>query len=246
MVPNPGDPFSAFVFKTVGDAHFGRLSWVRVRSGTVAAGDKALDAAAGKLVRITRVFGIQADRLEDAALAEDGDIVALAMSAASGAAGTGATICDPRRPILYEPIGFEEPVMSLALEPRSREDGVRLRAGRPALAEEDPSIRLREDPQTGRLELSGMGELHLESPSSAIARFGGEVRAGRPRVAYRELVAAVAEADEDFDRDLGGERARASVLPACRARSSGPRHRLRGGDPLRAPATRCSMRRGAA
>ncbi|MGA2546996.1 MAG: GTP-binding protein [Rectinemataceae bacterium] len=220
----PDDPFSGLVFKTLGDPHFGRLSWLRVRSGRVAPGDRVLDVGAGKLVRITRIFGIQADRFEALLDARDGDIVALALGGQggsdSGASGkvqgavgaTGATLCDPRRPILYEPIGFEEPVVSLALEPRTREDGERLLKGAVALSDEDPSIRLREDPQTGRIELSGMGELHLEVAAERLTRdFGARFRVGKPRVAYREILAAMASAAEAFDRDLGGERARASV-----------------------------------
>jgi elongation factor G len=220
----PDDPFSGLVFKTLGDPHFGRLSWLRVRSGRVAPGDRVLDVGAGKLVRITRIFGIQADRFEALLDTRDGDIVALALGGQggsdSGASGkvqgavgaTGATLCDPRRPILYEPIGFEEPVVSLALEPRTREDGERLLKGAGALSDEDPSIRFREDPQTGRIELSGMGELHLEVAAERLARdFGARFRIGKPRVAYREILAAMASATEAFDRDLGGERARAMV-----------------------------------
>jgi elongation factor G len=216
IVLGPDAPFSALVFKTGGDQHFGRLSWIRVRSGRIVAGDKVLDVGAGKQLRITRIFGIQADRLEAADGAEDGDIVALALGGSAGVQGsagaTGATLCDPRRPILYEPIGFGEPVMSIALEPRTRADGDRLRSGAAALVEEDPSIRLREDPQTGRIELAGMGELHLDVAVERLARdYGVGVRVGRPRVAYRELIGAPAEAAEEFDRDLGGERVRATV-----------------------------------
>src|SRR5208337_1776615 len=192
FVPGPEDPFSGLVFKTGADPHFGRLSWLRVRSGRIAAGDKVLDVGADKTVRITRIFGIHADRLEDVPEAVDGDIVALALGVQGGVEGahgavgsTGTTLCDPRRPLLYEPIDFDPPVVSLALEPRSREDGERLRKGAAALADEDPSIRLREDPQTGRIELSGMGELHLEVAADRLARgFGARFRAGRPRVAY--------------------------------------------------------------
>src|SRR5208337_963191 len=128
FVPGPEDPFSGLVFKTGGDQHFGRLSWLRVRSGRIAAGDKVLDAGAGKIARITRIFGIHADRLEDVSEAADGDIVALALGT-QGLGATGASLCDPSRPLIYEPIGFEEPVVSLALEPRTREDGERLRKG---------------------------------------------------------------------------------------------------------------------
>jgi len=211
LVLGPGDSFSGLVFKTSGDPHFGRLSWLRVRSGRLAEGDRVLDAGAGKLVRISRIFGIQADRLEAVGSAEDGDIVALALGG-SGVGATGATFCDPKRPILYESISFEDAVVSLALEPKSREDGAKLREGAAALADEDPSIRLSEDPQTGRIELSGMGELHLEVAASRLARdFGARFRLGKPRVAYRELLSGQATVTESFDRDLGGERGRATV-----------------------------------
>jgi elongation factor G len=212
----PGDAFSCIVFKTVSDPSLGRLSWIRVRSGQARAGDKVLDAGAGKLVRITRVFGIQADRLEEVPEARDGDIVALALGARGreegGVGATGATLCDPRRPLLYEPIAFEEPVVSIALEPRAREDAERLRAGAQALVDEDPSLRLSEDPQTGRIELSGMGELHLEVAAERLAgEQGARFRSGRPRVTYHEVLSGAASAREVFDRDLGGERARATV-----------------------------------
>jgi elongation factor G len=207
----PGDPFSGLVFKTLGDPSFGRLSWLRVRSGKLAAGDKVLDVGAGKIVRITRIFGIQAERLEALPDAGDGDIVALALGG-QGVGATGTTLCSPSRPILYEPIVFEEPVVSLALEPKTREDGERLLKGAVSLCEEDPSIRLREDAQTGRIELSGMGELHLEVAAERLARdFGARFRVGKPRVAYREILSAMASVLEDFDRDLAGERARATV-----------------------------------
>jgi len=211
--PVPGDPFSALVFKTVSDDSLGRLSWVRLWSGTAAAGDKVLDARTGRSPRISRIFRIQADKLETVDRAEAGDIVALAFGGQSQmAGGTGATLCDPRRPILYEPISFDEPVVSLAVEPRTREDGERLRAGAAALVEDDPSIRVSEDPLTGRVELSGMGELHLEVAVDRLAReYGARIKAGKPRVSFREVLAGPGGGQEDFDRDLGGERARAPV-----------------------------------
>jgi elongation factor G len=218
VVSGPGDPFSALVFKTAVEPSLGRLSWARVRSGSVSQGDRVLDAGLGVLVRITRIFGIQAQSLEAVGSAEDGDIVALALAGggqgegAASAGSTGTTLCDPKRPILYESIGFAESVVSVALEPRTREDGARLRSGAAALADEDPSLRLGEDPQTGRIELSGMGELQLEVAVERLKReHGVRVKAGSPRVAYRERLSGSASALEDFDRDLGGERARASV-----------------------------------
>jgi elongation factor G len=211
--PSPGDPFSALVFKTVADSSLGRLSWARLWSGSASAGDKVLDARTGRSPRISRIFRIQADKLEAVERAEAGDIVALAFGGqAQMSGGTGSTLCDPRRPVLYEAISFDEPVVSLAVEPRTRADGERLRSGAAALVEDDPSIRVREDPLTGRMELSGMGELHLEVAVDRLEReYGARIKAGKPRVSYREALAGEGRAVEEFDRDLGGERARASV-----------------------------------
>jgi elongation factor G len=213
LKPAPGDPFSALVFKTVSDSSLGRLSWARLWSGSASAGDKVLDARTGRSPRISRIFRIQADKLEAVERAEAGDIVALAFGGqAQMAGGTGSTLCDPRRPVLYEAISFDEPVVSLAVEPRTRADGERLRSGAAALVEDDPSIRVREDPLTGRVELSGMGELHLEVAVDRLEReYGARIKAGKPQVSYREALAGEGRAVEDFDRDLGGERARASV-----------------------------------
>jgi elongation factor G len=211
--PAPGDPFSALVFKTVADASLGRLSWIRLWSGSASSGDKVLDARSGRSYRIARIFKIQADKLDSVPRAEAGDIVALAFGGqAQVAGGTGATLCDPRRPILYERISFDEPVVSLAVEPRTREDGERLRAGVAALVDDDPSIRARDDPLTGRVELSGMGELHLEIAVDRLQRErGARIKVGKPRVSYKEVLSGEGRAREDFDRDLGGERARAAV-----------------------------------
>ncbi len=209
----PGSSLSALVFKTVSDPSLGRLSWARIWSGAIGSGDKVLDSRTGRTPRVSRIFRIQADRLESVDRAESGDIVALSFGGSSASAGgTGATLCDPRRPLIYEPISFEEPVVSIALEPKSREDIARLRAGAEALAEDDPSLRVREDPQTGRIELSGMGELHLEVAVDRLRRdYGARAKAGKPQVSYREALSGEGLAREEFDRDLGGERARATV-----------------------------------
>jgi elongation factor G len=211
LVLGPDDPFSALVFKTSRDAHYGRLSWARLRSGRLASGDKILDSNSGRQLRVLRVFAIQADKLEAAQSAADGDIVALAF-AGQESCSSGSTLSDPAHPVRYEAIGSEAPVVSIALEPRSGLDGDKLRRGVAALAEEDPSLRLGEDSQTGRIELSGMGELHLEVAVERLkSDFGVHLRVGEPRVAYRERLLSKAEGAEDFDRDLGGERARAQV-----------------------------------
>ncbi|MGO8692144.1 MAG: elongation factor G [Rectinemataceae bacterium] len=219
-----GAPFSAQVFKTSRDPHYGSLAWTRIWSGKVKSADKVLDARADRMVRIVKIFRMQAQALEVVDEAEAGDIVAIALGGARTAqqassengefstGSTGATLCDPSAPILYEAIRFEEPVVSLAIEPRTGADAASLREAVEALAGEDPSLRFREDPLTGRIELSGMGELHLEVAAERLARERGvRARVGRPRVAYRESLTREASGREDFDRDIGGERVRASV-----------------------------------
>jgi len=209
--PEAGESFSALVFKAGADQRFGPVAWTRVWSGAARAGDRLLDARSGEMLRITRIFSIHADRLEAEEEARAGDIVGLALSP-QRAGLTGASLCGPERPLLFEPIAFAQPVASLAIEPRTRADLDALKAAVAALVAEDPSLGFREDPQTGRVELSGSGELHLEVAAERLAReHGARVRVGRPRVAFREALAGRAEAREDFDRELGGERCRALV-----------------------------------
>jgi len=208
---DPAAPFSALVFKTAADPAFGQVAWTRVWSGSASPGDRVLDARSGERFRVTRIFGIQGERLEAAELARAGDIVGLAL-APQRQGLTGASLCDPARPILYEPIRVAEPVASLAIEPRGRADVEALKAAVAALVAEDPSLRASEDPLTGRVELAGLGELHLEVAAERLAReHGARVRVGEPRVAFREALAGGAAASEDFDRELGGERVRARV-----------------------------------
>jgi len=209
--PDPDAPFSALVVKMGADPSFGPIAWTRVWSGRAEAGDRLLDVSSGETLRVAKVFGIQASRLEAAEVAQAGDIVGLALSPQRPGL-TGASLCSPSRPLLYEPIRFEEPVASLAIEPRTVADIESLKAAVAALVAEDPSLRASEDPQTGRVELSGSGELHLEVAAERLARErGARVRVGRPRVAFREALRGKATGREDFDRELAGERARASV-----------------------------------
>ena len=257
-LPSPVEAFSALVFKTQADPHFGRLSWARVWSGRLAPGDRVLDAGSGARLRVQKLFAIQAASLEEVEGAAAGDIVAVAFgsagkdapgrgsvrrkaagqgaasaqggSAARGEGGsaarlpgsTGSSLSDPDRPILYEPISFEEPVVTLALEPRSRADEGALKAALEALLEEDPSLRLREDRETGRVTLAGMGELHLEVALERLREERGvAVRAGRPEVAYKECLAGPGEARADFDKDYNGEVLKASVALALEPAARG-------------------------
>jgi elongation factor G len=173
------------VFKVVATAT-GRLTYLRVYSGTVRKGATVRDAGAGRAERITRLLRVQADRVGDVDGAVAGDIVAIA---GPKAAQVGTTLCDPEDPLVLEPPVVADPVVSVAVEARRAADIGRLASALAHLAEEDPSLAVRSDPETGQTVLSGLGELHLEVAVEKIRRDRGlEVITGRPEVAYRETV----------------------------------------------------------
>ncbi|WP_053709427.1 elongation factor G [Streptomyces sp. NRRL B-3648] len=182
---DPEVPFSGLVFK-VNASTTGRLAYVRVYSGTLEKGDTVRDPGSGRTERVARIVRVMADRHVQLDRAVAGDIVALA---GVKSARVGATLCDPGAPLLLEPPVAAEPVVSVAVEARRGTDTGRLAAALARLAEEDPSLVVRTDAETGQTVLSGMGELHLEVAVEKIRRDGGlEVTVGRPRVAYRETV----------------------------------------------------------
>lgn len=182
---DPAAPFAALVFKVTSTAT-GRLNYLRVYSGTLRKGDTVLDAGAGRTERVGRILRVQAGRHTDVDTAVAGDIVAV-IGLRSGRAGT--TLCDPAAPLVLEPPSSAEPVVSVAVEARRSTDTERLVTALARLAEEDPSLRVRTDPETGQTVLSGMGELHLEVAVEKIRRAHGlEIGVGRPRVACRETV----------------------------------------------------------
>ncbi|MFI6319151.1 elongation factor G [Nonomuraea sp. NPDC050556] len=183
-LPAPRDavaePFAALVFKVAG-----RLTFVRVYAGTLGKGDTVLDAAAGRTERVGRILRVQADRHTEVRRAVAGDIVALAGSKAR----TGATLCAPEKPVLLEPPVVADPVVSVAVEARSGTEAGRLASALARLVEEDPSLAVRNDAETGQTLLSGMGELHLEVAVEKIRRAHGlAVGVGRPQVSFRETV----------------------------------------------------------
>ncbi|SDJ48053.1 elongation factor G [Streptomyces indicus] len=182
---DPDAPFAGLVFK-VQSGTTGRRTFLRVYAGTLRKGDTVLDAATGRTERVGRVLRVQAERHEDVALAVAGDIVAL-VGLKSARAGT--TLCAPGAPVVLEPPTVAEPVVSVAVEAVRRADAGRLTAALARLAEEDPSLAVRTDPETGQTVLSGMGELHLEVAAEKLRRDHAlDVRVGRPRVTYRETV----------------------------------------------------------
>jgi elongation factor G len=182
---DPAAPFVALVFKVVTTAT-GRLTYLRVYSGTVRKGAAVWDAGARRTERIARILRVQADRHTEVDGAAAGDIVAVA---GPKAARVGATLCEPRSPLVLEPPMVADPVVSVAVEARRAADTERLASALANLVEEDPSLAVRNDPETGQVVLSGLGELHLEVAVEKMRRAGGpEVVTGRPEVTYRETV----------------------------------------------------------
>jgi elongation factor G len=183
---DPAAPFAALVFKVVATA-IGRLAYLRVYSGTLKKGTAVWDAGARRTERIARLLRVQADRYCELDDAVAGDIIAVA---GPKAARVGTTLCDPGDPLVLEPPVTADPVVSVAVEARRAADTGRLAAALAHLVEEDPSLVVRSDPETGQTVLSGLGELHLEVAVEKIRRARDlEVVAGRPQVAYREAVA---------------------------------------------------------
>ncbi|GAA4906249.1 elongation factor G [Nonomuraea thailandensis] len=182
---DPAAPLAALAFKVSATAT-GRLTYLRIYSGTMRKGDAVLDAGTGRTERIGRILRVQADRHAEADRAVAGDIVAVV---GPKAARAGTTLCAPGAPLLLEPPGATEPVVSVAVEARGSGDGDRLAAALARLAEEDPSLAVRADAETGQTVLSGMGELHLEVAAEKLRRDHRlEVSVGRPQVAFRETV----------------------------------------------------------
>ncbi|MET9874975.1 elongation factor G [Actinacidiphila glaucinigra] len=182
---DPAAPFAALVFK-VNVTASGRLTHLRVYEGTIRKGDAVLDTRAGRTERIGRILRVQADRHVDVDAAVAGDIVAVA---GVKSAAAGATLCAPGAPLVLEPPSAAAPVVFVAVEAARNTDSERLAVALARLAEEDPSLAVRTDPETGQTVLSGMGELHLEVAVEKIRRERGlDVRVGRPQVAYRETL----------------------------------------------------------
>ncbi|MCX5250272.1 elongation factor G [Streptomyces sp. NBC_00201] len=184
-VADSAAPFVALAFK-VNATPTGRLTYLRVYSGTIEKGDAVWDAGARRTERIGRILRVQADRHARLDRAVAGDIVAVV---GLKSARAGSTLCAPGAPIVLEPPGATEPVVSVAVEARTSTDADKLASALARLTEEDPSLVVRTDPETGQTVLSGMGELHLEIAAEKVRRAHGvEVNVGRPRVSYRETV----------------------------------------------------------
>lgn len=195
-------PFSALVFKLMTDPYVGHLSFLRIYSGHLSSGATIFNATKGTKEKIGRLLKMHANEREETSKAYTGDIVA-----AIGLRNTttGDTLCDPSSPILLESMATPKPVMSVAIEPKTKDAQAKLGTGLTKIAMEDPSFRVTSDEETGQTLISGMGELHLEIIVDRLLReFKVDAAIGRPRVAYRETVSSKSEGEGRFVRQSGG------------------------------------------
>jgi elongation factor G len=198
------EPFAALAFKIMSDPYVGKLTYFRVYSGKIAAGSPVLNATKDKKERIGRLLQMHANHREDKDAVFAGDIVA---AVGLKNTTTGDTLCDPGHPIVLERMEFPEPVISVAIEPKTKVDQDKLGKALGALSEEDPTFQVRTDDETGQTIISGMGELHLDVLVDRMVReFSVAANVGKPQVAYRETITnPVEKIEERYVRQTGGK-----------------------------------------
>ncbi len=203
------EPFSALVFKIAGN-QYGDLAYIRIYSGVVKSGEKVFNVAKNRSERIGHFFQMHANKQKEVKEAATGDIVAIA---GFKNVVTGDTICHPDSPLLLERMDFPEPVIHIAIEPKTKADQDKLSQTLDRLALEDPTFQVRIDEESGQTIISGMGELHLEILVKRMIRdFNVQANVGKPQVAYRETVNEKARVDESYERQLTGKRIFARVV----------------------------------
>ncbi len=197
------EPFSALAFKIMTDPFVGKLTYIRVYSGTLQKGSSLLNSTKDKKERVGRILQMHANHREDKDAIFAGDIMAIVGMKNTT---TGDTLCDPQRPIVLEALEFPEPVIHVAVEPKTKADQDKLSRALYALSEEDPTFRVRSDEETGQTVISGMGELHLEVLVDRMLReFSVDANVGKPQVAYRETIRKpVEKIEERYIRQTGG------------------------------------------
>jgi elongation factor G len=220
LVLDPSDaaPFAGLVFKIMNDPFVGHLAFVRAYSGRLASGTGVLNATRSRRERIGRLVRMHANKREDIKELLAGDIAACV---GLKHVTTGDTICDAARPVILEPMEFPEPVISVAIEPKTKADQEKLGLALEKLVHEDPTFRVHVDPETGQTLISGMGELHLEILVERLVReFSVTATVGRPQVAYKETLQGEAEAQGRYIRQTGGRGQYGHVV--IRARRGAP------------------------
>lgn len=196
------EPFSALAFKIMADPFVGQLTFIRVYSGQLKSGDSVLNPRTGKTERIGRLLKMHANKREDISEILAGDICA---AVGLKNVGTGDTICNEDHPIALESITFAVPVISVAVEPKTKADQEKMGLALSKLAQEDPTFKVHTDPDSGQTIISGMGELHLEIIVDRMMReYKVEANVGKPQVAYRETIRKKSEAEGKYIRQTGG------------------------------------------
>jgi len=199
---DPAEPFAALAFKIATDPFVGRLAFIKIYSGTLNSGSYVLNTGTGKKERISRIMQMHANKQNPLQQVEAGDIVAVV---GFKEVRTGDTLCDEKHPIVLESIVFPEPVISVAVEPKTQDDVDKLDQSLNKLAEEDPTFTVRVDSETGQTVISGMGELHLEIIIDRLKReFKIETNRGNPQVAYKEALVTTVSHREVYKKQTGG------------------------------------------
>ncbi|MBN2299045.1 MAG: elongation factor G [Deltaproteobacteria bacterium] len=217
--PSDEDAFAALAFKVMNDPYVGQLTFVRVYSGVVNVGDSVYNSTTGKKERMGRLVRMFADKREEIKTLYAGEIAAVL-----GLKNTitGQSLCDPASPIILESMDFPEPVISIAIEPKSKTDQEKLSGGLSRLSMEDPSFRVHSDVNTGDTLISGMGELHLEIIVDRLKReFGVEANIGKPQVAYTESITKNADENLKYAKQSGGHGQFAHILIRIEPAESG-------------------------
>jgi elongation factor G len=195
-------PFSSLAFKLMTDPFVGQLTFIRVYSGVLTSGSSVFNATKGKTERVGRLLKMHANKREEIKEVYAGDIAA---AVGLKQVSTGDTLCDEKKPIVLESMDFPEPVISLAIEPKTKTDQEKLGVGLQKLMSEDPTFRVKTDEQTGQVVIAGMGELHLEIIVDRLKReFGVEASVGKPQVAYKETLTRPADGEMKYAKQTGG------------------------------------------
>ena len=201
--PSEAEPFSALAFKIMSDPHLGKLTYIRIYSGSLQTGTQVLNSTKDRKERIGKIYRMHANKREEIEATGAGDIVAV-MGLKDTT--TGDTLCDPSKPVVLEAMTFPEPVISVAIEPKTKSDQEKLGTAIQRLAEEDPTFRVSTNEETGQTIIEGMGELHLEVLVDRMRReFKVEANVGKPQVAYREtLTKPVEKVEYTHKKQTGG------------------------------------------
>ncbi len=196
------EPFSAYVFKTVSEAHIGNLAYIRVYSGTIKPSSPVLNSTKGKDERIGQIITMRGKTKVDLPSLSAGDIAVLPKLKITG---TGDSLCDKNKVVLFEPARYPDPVMSFAVKPKSKADQEKMALGLSNFTQEDPTFRMNYNPETRETVISGMGDVHLEVILKRIKeRYGIDIEIGEPRIPYKETILGKAEGQGKYKKQTGG------------------------------------------